>query len=902
MQSRQEAPSQQYSREPMQKPIAQPQASALRPDLSYPDVNPIQDADQDWNMMDLDCDAHNSNNGYYSLEDAAARAKAHMPISARMGLPASQSRSSVASLVSTSSCGTNCDEDEPSLSRSPGSTKSMFPLTPARGEFVQRLPSDQGHDDSFNSAAEDHAWGFNISNGRQSITSAIPEHQQQSFTTQCSPRTTLPSVAHRQESTPSRTSLGQSLGLSVKPKTQSSRNPTYESPLSQARRNVEDSHNRTSFNITPSNLAARRKLPPLAIRGSAGVDNSKSTMPHTPGGSVFTGARDGAATGSETPVSPFVPPTPLVANHSGQATNPSPSPSVFSGKTRGSLPDVFSPLTRTPMHRQGSLGLMSPLSKDFASVSVHSTPSNSEAGFSSQDTASSASTSLTTPEVSPLVAPAKLNDEGLEYGTPLSRQSSAGSMSGKKRGKDSISSESAVGASRPKMSKSKSANRASPYPTREGSLGSPKTPRKNDSQLKSSTVPSSALLTPPTMEKSLSAPAPATPQTVSAKHLTDRALHPDFASSYTIADELGSGGFGFVVSAIRNIDQRPVAVKFIWKSKVPTHGWVRDPTLGVIPLEAFVLRVVDHPCVVKFIDLFDDEEFFYLVMEMHGTPWQAPKATETEQATKDAPQLADKESKSPSAIVPESPKVAVFAPDGTDTTDSAITPSAIVARAPQDAESKSGSGLTPPRPAPMERRTSHDLFECIEQHTRFSEDVAAWVFAQIVEAVYYLAKLGICHRDIKDENCVIDSDWNVKLIDFGSAVISDPRKPAPYFNRFFGTMTFASSEILKGQQYRAPHAEVWSLGVLLSILLSGECPFSDPDAALTGRISSRIRHSWSPEALNLLSGCVQTNPDKRATIAQVREHPWVRRAWEARGLRRPSAPRIFDEFDNTAKR
>ncbi|CAO1616969.1 unnamed protein product [Sympodiomycopsis kandeliae] len=864
----------------------------MRSDLSYEnDVSTIQDMDQDWNMMDLDCDAPNS---LESLEDAAARAKAHMPISARMGLPASQSRSSVASLVSTSSCGTNCDEDEPSLSRSPESTKSTFPLTPARGEFVRRLPSEQGHDHSFKGIAEDPVWGFN---GRQSITSSIPDNQQQSSNTQCSPRTTFPPVGHRQESTPSRTSLGQSLGLSIKPKVQSSHVPTYESPLSQARRNVDDSQNRTSFNITPSNLAARRKLPQLAIRGSIGADNAKSTMPHTPGGSVFAGARDGAATGSQTPVSPFVPPTPFVANHPAQGAVASPSPLLFNGQKRGSLPDVFSPLSRSPMHRQGSLGLMSPLSKDFASVSVHSTPSSSEAGYGSQDTVSSASTSLTTPEVSPLVAAAKLTEEGLDYGTPLSRQSSAGSLGGKKRAKDSISSESALGASRPKLSKSKSANRASPYPTREGSLGSPKTPRKNDSQLKSSSIQPPALLTPPTMEKSLSAPVPASPQTVSAKHLCDRTLHPDFASNYTIADELGSGGFGFVVSATRNIDQRPVAVKFIWKSKVPTHGWVRDPNLGVIPLEAFVLRVVDHPCVVKFIDLFDDDEFFYLVMEMHGTPWQAPEAPEKKQA-----QPIGKESKSASALVPESPKVAVFAPDGTNTTDSAMAAPSIEGGACQMTDSPERVCLTPPRPAPMERRTSHDLFECIEQHTRFSEDVAAWVFAQIVEAVYYLAKLGICHRDIKDENCVIDSDWNVKLIDFGSAVISDPRKPAPFFNRFFGTMTFASSEILKGQQYRAPHAEVWSLGVLLSILLSGECPFSDPDAALTGRISSRIRNSWSAEALNLLSGCVHTNPDKRATIAQVREHPWVRRAWESRGLRRPSAPRLFENSSSTAER
>jgi serine/threonine protein kinase len=393
------------------------------------------------------------------------------------------------------------------------------------------------------------------------------------------------------------------------------------------------------------------------------------------------------------------------------------------------------------------------------------------------------------------------------------------------------------------------------------------------------------------MEKSLSAPQQRAPEpkTVSGKTLSTRTLHPVFAASYTLGDELGSGGFGFVVGAHRNFDGRPVAVKFIWKNKVPSHGWVRDPTMGVIPLEAFVLRVVDHPCVVKFIDLFDDDEFFYLVMEMHGTPWKAPEVGEEAK-----PEVPSPESTS-AVLPPKSPGIAIFAPGSLEPCEASMAISTspepqqqLTQVAPQKA------ALAPPqRPAPMERRTSRDLFECIEQHTRFSEDVASWIFAQIVEAVYYLGQLGICHRDIKDENCVIDSDWNVKIIDFGSAVISDPRKPAPYFDRFFGTMTFASSEILQGRQYRAPHAEVWSLGVLLSILLSGECPFSEPAAAVKGRISSRVKNSWSAEAYNLLCGCVQVDPERRATIAQVRDHPWVRRAWERKGLRRPSAPQIF---------
>lgn len=61
----------------------------------------------------------------------------------------------------------------------------------------------------------------------------------------------------------------------------------------------------------------------------------------------------------------------------------------------------------------------------------------------------------------------------------------------------------------------------------------------------------------------------------------------------------------------------------------------------------------------------------------------------------------------------------------------------------------------------MQRRTSCDLFECIEQHSRFSEPVARYIFKQVVEVVYALERMGICHRDLKDENIVVSLDYQV---------------------------------------------------------------------------------------------------------------------------------------------
>ena len=88
------------------------------------------------------------------------------------------------------------------------------------------------------------------------------------------------------------------------------------------------------------------------------------------------------------------------------------------------------------------------------------------------------------------------------------------------------------------------------------------------------------------------------------------------------------------------------------------------------------------------------------------------------------------------------------------------------------------------------------------------ELVIAKIFAQIVLAIKYLDSLGIVHRDLKDENVVVDSDYNIKLIDFGSASLV-PGEKAAYFTKYTGTAQYAAPEIVRGNTYRGPEAEIW---------------------------------------------------------------------------------------------
>ncbi|KAI9280771.1 kinase-like domain-containing protein [Sporodiniella umbellata] len=318
--------------------------------------------------------------------------------------------------------------------------------------------------------------------------------------------------------------------------------------------------------------------------------------------------------------------------------------------------------------------------------------------------------------------------------------------------------------------------------------------------------------------------------------LSNYPIHPHFLSNYILGEELGSGGHGFVYSAREKKTGVERAVKFIYRHMVPAHSWVKDRMMGQIPMEAYILKNIRHPNIIGFVDFYQDHYFCYLVMELHGSQWVAPPP---ENSAPRSPALSETSFSTCSSIL--------------DSPTEEYLPTPVI-----------------------KRRTSCDLFECIERHNYFQEPLAKTIFKQIASCVAYLDILGVCHRDIKDENIVIDDQYQVKLIDFGSAAVL-PRhygdKKEYLMTKFFGTVSFASPEILMGKAYKAEPAEIWSLGVLLYTILFGEVPFHDTDMAMAGRIA-QPKIKVSSACLNLISWMLQRSPENRPTIHQVLTHPW----------------------------
>jgi len=101
---------------------------------------------------------------------------------------------------------------------------------------------------------------------------------------------------------------------------------------------------------------------------------------------------------------------------------------------------------------------------------------------------------------------------------------------------------------------------------------------------------------------------------------------------------------------------------------------------------------------------------------------------------------------------------------------------------------------------------------------------------------------------------------------------------------FYGTAAYASSEILLKKEYQAAPAEIWTIGVLLSYLLGGISPFHDIQDAVAGRISltEDVIGKLSDEAMDLMHKCLDPNPVTRATIAQVKAHPWLQQSFNSK--------------------
>ena len=195
----------------------------------------------------------------------------------------------------------------------------------------------------------------------------------------------------------------------------------------------------------------------------------------------------------------------------------------------------------------------------------------------------------------------------------------------------------------------------------------------------------------------------------------------------------------------------------------------------------------------------------------------------------------------------------------------------------------------------MEYINGGNLFSFVKKRRKLSEKISKFLFKQIISGLQHIHSHNIVHRDVKLENILIDLNNTIKICDFGiGRVLSNPNE---LLYDQCGTPMYMAPEILfssKEKGYKGFPIDIWSAGIALYIMLSGTLPFSvkKEDSLLDIDNKNKIKNmalkqsimfsepkkieKISPKAKDLLHGLLNKDPNKRLTIEQILNHPWLK--------------------------
>ncbi|KAM3136478.1 hypothetical protein pb186bvf_011436 [Paramecium bursaria] len=115
------------------------------------------------------------------------------------------------------------------------------------------------------------------------------------------------------------------------------------------------------------------------------------------------------------------------------------------------------------------------------------------------------------------------------------------------------------------------------------------------------------------------------------------------------------------------------------------------------------------------------------------------------------------------------------------------------------------------------------LKEYIKKRKQLTERDALFIFDQLKSAVKEIHQCGICHKDLKPENIMIDEEMRIKVIDFGLASQTITQQESS------GTLLYMAPEVFQNQSYNGQQADLWALGVILYQMVVGRYPFPGKD-------------------------------------------------------------------------
>lgn len=174
----------------------------------------------------------------------------------------------------------------------------------------------------------------------------------------------------------------------------------------------------------------------------------------------------------------------------------------------------------------------------------------------------------------------------------------------------------------------------------------------------------------------------------------------------------------------------------------------------------------------------------------------------------------------------------------------------------------------------LEYAPQGELYGKLRKAGRFSNEVAANLMYQMVDAMQFCHSKNVIHRDIKPENILLGYFGELKIADFGWSV----HAPSSRRKTMCGTIDYLPPEMVTHKQYNEK-VDHWCLGVLTYEFLVGKPPFEHDDQSVTYRTIMEVNYSFpdhvEERARDFIRGFLKKNPDERMSFEAAKVHPWM---------------------------
>lgn len=189
----------------------------------------------------------------------------------------------------------------------------------------------------------------------------------------------------------------------------------------------------------------------------------------------------------------------------------------------------------------------------------------------------------------------------------------------------------------------------------------------------------------------------------------------------------------------------------------------------------------------------------------------------------------------------------------------------------------------------LELASKGEFFDLVSRDGRLDNDVARRYFRQLCDGLHFVHSNGLCHLDLSLENCLLTESNELKICDFGVC------RELPPDSKLFpgvkdhkpGKLGYMAPEIFACNPYDGRAADIWSLGIVLFIILTGVPPYSIPAASdarfkmvcIQRQLRSLLTH-WKminnvdPLAVELMQ-MMLSPADIRCSLDTIRSHPWL---------------------------